>query len=60
VAPPADVPALAAALRRWFGEPPLREELRYAAREQRGRLDGWEVTFRCLTGVLDPLHGPPG
>jgi glycosyltransferase involved in cell wall biosynthesis len=60
VAPPADVPALAAALRRWFAEPPLREELRYAAREQRGRLDGWEATFRCLTGVLDPLRGAPG
>jgi glycosyltransferase involved in cell wall biosynthesis len=60
VAPPADVPALAAALRRWLGSPALREQLRSVAQEQRDRLDGWEATFRCLTGVLDRLPGTPG
>jgi glycosyltransferase involved in cell wall biosynthesis len=60
VAPPADVPALAAALRRWLGSPALREQLRSVAHEQRNRLDGWEATFRCLTGVLDRLPGTPG
>jgi len=60
VAPPADVPALAAALRRWLGSPALRGQLRSVAREQRDRLDGWEATCRCLTDVLDRLPGTPG
>jgi glycosyltransferase involved in cell wall biosynthesis len=60
VVPAADVSALAAALRRWLREPALRQELRQAARVQRGRLDGWEATLRCLTGVLDQLPGTPG
>ena len=60
VVPPADAPALAAAVRRWLGEPVLREDLRSAARRQRDRLTGWEVTLRCLTGVLDRLPGTPG
>jgi glycosyltransferase involved in cell wall biosynthesis len=58
--PPADVPALAAGVRRWLGEPALREELRSAARARRSGLDGWEATFRCLTGVLERLRGTPG
>ncbi|MHA6796185.1 glycosyltransferase family 4 protein [Pseudonocardia bannensis] len=55
--PPDDVPALAAALRRWFGEPALRDGLRRAARARRSRLHGWEVTSRCLAGVLERLPG---
>ncbi|MGH3905389.1 MAG: glycosyltransferase family 4 protein [Pseudonocardiaceae bacterium] len=55
VVPSGDVMALAAALRRWFGEPALREGLRRCAQERRGTLDGWEATSRCLTGVLGRL-----
>lgn len=58
--PPGDVAALAAALRRWFGEPALREGLRRCARERRGTLDDWEATSRCLAGVLERLRGTPG
>ncbi|MGY1639967.1 glycosyltransferase family 4 protein [Geodermatophilus sp. SYSU D00703] len=58
--PPADAPALAAGVRRWLGEPALREELRAAARARRSELDGWEATVRCLTGVLEKLRGTPG
>ena len=57
---PADVGALAAAVRRWSGEPDLREALRGAARARRGRLEGWEATCRCLSGVLDRVRGTPG
>ncbi|GEL19215.1 glycosyltransferase family 4 protein [Pseudonocardia asaccharolytica] len=57
VVPPADVVALAAALRRWLGEPALREGLRHTARARRGTLDGWEMTSRCLAGVLARLPG---
>jgi len=57
--PPADVTALAAALRRWFGEPVRRDGLRRSATARRGTLDGWEVTSRCLAEVLR-LHGTPG
>jgi glycosyltransferase involved in cell wall biosynthesis len=60
LAPPADAGALAAALRRWFGEPALRGGLRRCARARRGTLDGWEVTSRCLAAVLDRLPGAPG
>ena len=50
--PPGDVAALTVALRRWLGDPDLRETTRSAARERRADLDGWEVTARCLTQVL--------
>jgi glycosyltransferase involved in cell wall biosynthesis len=64
VVPPAGdtavVAALAAALGRWFGEPALREGLRRAARARCRTLDGWEVTTRCLAGVLERLRGTPG
>jgi glycosyltransferase involved in cell wall biosynthesis len=55
--PPGDVPALAGELRRWFAEPALRDALRRTARERRRTLTGWEVTSRCLAGVLEPLTG---
>jgi glycosyltransferase involved in cell wall biosynthesis len=57
---PDDVPALAGALRRWFGEPALRDALRRSARERRSTLHGWEVTSRCLAGVLGQLSGTRG
>jgi glycosyltransferase involved in cell wall biosynthesis len=50
--PPADVAALAAALRRWLDEPDLRRSARAAARQRRGALTGWEVTARCLADAL--------
>jgi glycosyltransferase involved in cell wall biosynthesis len=60
--PPGDVAALAVALRRWLGDPDLRETTRSAARERRADLDGWEVTARCLTQVLagTAQPGTPG
>jgi glycosyltransferase involved in cell wall biosynthesis len=57
---PDDVPALAGALRRWFGESALRDALRRSARERRSTLNGWEVTSRCLAGVLEQLSGTRG
>jgi glycosyltransferase involved in cell wall biosynthesis len=53
--PPGEAPALARALRRWFGEPELRHRLRRAARERRGELAGWETTAAALARVLDRL-----
>ena len=50
--PPGDVAALAAALRRWLGDPALRSAARGAARRRRTELDGWEVTSRCLIRAL--------
>lgn len=50
--PPADVDALASALRRWLDEPSLRASARAAARQRRDALSGWEVTARCLAGAL--------
>jgi glycosyltransferase involved in cell wall biosynthesis len=55
--PPGDAAALAAALRRWFGEPDMRDGLRRAAALRRPELDGWEVTARCLGQVLDSRCG---
>lgn len=52
VVPPADVPALAAALRRWLDEPELRDTARRAARERRASLENWEMTTRCLAEML--------
>jgi glycosyltransferase involved in cell wall biosynthesis len=53
--PPADPPALAGALRRWFEEPDTRRRLRRAARARRPTLAGWDATVRALTGVLERL-----
>jgi glycosyltransferase involved in cell wall biosynthesis len=50
--PPADPPALAAALHRWLDEPDLRRTARAAARQRRAELTGWEVTARCLADAL--------
>jgi glycosyltransferase involved in cell wall biosynthesis len=50
--PPGDVSALAAALRRWFSEPNLRNQLRTAALRRRGTLDGWSTTTEALAAVL--------
>jgi glycosyltransferase involved in cell wall biosynthesis len=58
--PPADVPALAGALRRWLRDAALRDALRSAARTRRRDLDGWEVTARCLATALDALGRPVG
>ena len=57
--PPADVAALAGALRRWLGDPELRDSLRGSAQRRRDTLDGWEVTSRCLAEVLERLSGTP-
>jgi glycosyltransferase involved in cell wall biosynthesis len=47
-----DPAALAAALRRWLTDAGLREDLRAAARERRGRLEGWPVTADRVAGVM--------
>jgi glycosyltransferase involved in cell wall biosynthesis len=51
--PAGDVAALSAALHRWMEEPLLRNGLRRSARARRGMLHGWEVTSRCVVGVLE-------
>ncbi|MQY03597.1 glycosyltransferase family 4 protein [Actinomadura macrotermitis] len=53
LAPPDDVPALSAALRRWLTEPALRTDLRASARARRGTLDGWAEAARQLDAVLE-------
>lgn len=50
--PPDDPAALAGALRRWLGEPELRQVLRRAARGRRRTLDDWTVTATVTAGVL--------
>ncbi|HEX5405383.1 MAG TPA: glycosyltransferase family 4 protein [Pseudonocardiaceae bacterium] len=55
--PPGDVPALSAALRRWFGDQDLRDTLRSAALHRRAAIGGWAATSRTLAGVLDRLGG---
>ena len=54
--PPGDTTALADALRRWLGDPVLRDRLRTAARHRRTELDGWDTTSRLMAGVLDRLE----
>jgi glycosyltransferase involved in cell wall biosynthesis len=55
--PAGDPAALAAALRRWLGEPDLRRRLRSAARDRRATLPGWQVTSRGVADVLERLRG---
>jgi glycosyltransferase involved in cell wall biosynthesis len=50
--PPGDAPALAAALRRWLGEPDLRQLLRRAAGERRTSLSDWAATSERISRVL--------
>lgn len=50
--PPGDPAALAAALRRWLGEPDTRARLRAAARARRDTLDGWDATARAVADVV--------
>lgn len=57
--PPHDVRALADALRRWLGDPALRERLREAARARRRTLPGWDLTVRHLGKVLQELQRQP-
>jgi glycosyltransferase involved in cell wall biosynthesis len=54
--PAGDPAVLAAALRRWLTEPPLRQRLRSAALARRPRLRTWEETTAILAGAL----GRPG
>ncbi|TQM15035.1 glycosyltransferase family 4 protein [Pseudonocardia kunmingensis] len=54
---PADVAALAAALRRWLDEPGLRTAARDAARARRPQLPGWDVAAREWIRVLE--HSSP-
>lgn len=55
--PPGDAPALAEALGEWWGDGALREALRVAARERRGRLRSWRSAAADLARVLEPLQG---
>ncbi|MDO5753519.1 glycosyltransferase family 4 protein [Arthrobacter sp.] len=54
--PPDDPGALAAALRRWFGDVELRELLRSAAMERREKLENWDATADRVSRILLPLH----
>jgi glycosyltransferase involved in cell wall biosynthesis len=56
--PAGDPAALGAALRRWLGEPALRERLREAARERRATLRGWDATAATVAGVLADVAHP--
>jgi hypothetical protein len=57
--PPEDPQGISSALRHWLTDPDLRRRLIIAARHRRGRLEGWEMTARILTGVLERLRGEP-
>jgi glycosyltransferase involved in cell wall biosynthesis len=52
--PPDDPAALAAALRRWFGEPGLRSTLRESAAARRSTLPRWAATAKAVSRVLEP------
>ncbi|MDP9611055.1 MULTISPECIES: glycosyltransferase family 4 protein [Streptomyces] len=56
---PDDPRALAAALRRWLGDPGTRRRLSAAARERRTALAGWENTTRNLADALEQLRDAP-
>jgi glycosyltransferase involved in cell wall biosynthesis len=55
--PPGDVAALAAELRRWFGDERVRRDLRDAARKRRDVLTGWDGTARWMAEVLVRVRG---
>jgi glycosyltransferase involved in cell wall biosynthesis len=50
--PPADPEALAAALRRWLAEPPVRRRLRAAALARRATLPDWGATAAAVAAAL--------
>ncbi|MEJ3745703.1 glycosyltransferase family 4 protein [Actinomycetes bacterium KLBMP 9797] len=54
--PPGDPATLAAALRRWLGEPELRERLRAAARARREALPSWDATVTSIEIVLKGMR----
>ena len=49
---PGDPAALAAALRSWLSDEPLRARLRQAARRRRAALEPWPATVSAVAGVL--------
>lgn len=51
--PPGDPAALAAALRRWFAEPALRDRLRAAALARGATLPGWETPAAAVSAALE-------
>ena len=53
--PPEDAPALAAALRKWFGDKELRPRLAASARHRRGMLATWNESARHLARLLGQL-----
>jgi glycosyltransferase involved in cell wall biosynthesis len=55
--PPDDPSTFADALRRWFGEPDLRQRLRSAALLRRDVLDDWLGTAKDVAAVLDQVTG---
>jgi glycosyltransferase involved in cell wall biosynthesis len=57
--PPEDPVALAAALRRWLGEPGHRRRTTEAARGRRAGLAGWDTTSRDLAGALEGIRREP-
>ena len=50
--PPGDLAALTAALRAWFDDPALRENLHRSAHRRRGALTPWTHTVRRMTRIL--------
>jgi len=55
--PPGDVAALAAELRRWFGDEQARNALREAARRRRDQLTGWDEAARSMVRSLVRVRG---
>lgn len=53
--PPEDIPALATALRKWFGDSELRKSVTISARRRRGMLMTWDDTSRRLARLLGRL-----
>jgi glycosyltransferase involved in cell wall biosynthesis len=50
-----DSAALAGALRRWLGDPALRDRLRTSARGRRATLSGWEAASESFARILADL-----